>query len=455
MLVSHPKRYSMPKHRRKALGLPQGWKNRVRSAVLDVIVLAKYSLALAQGKASEHPQAFSRLNAECQRLRQEVLLLREELRIKDARMTHLTAHRRPHYPPVERMAILELRAVRSWSLAQTARAFLVTEATISSWLRRLDEQGPNALVALRRPVNEFPEFVHYLVCRLRILCPTMGKVKIAQTLARAGLHLGATTVGRMLKTPPAYQPAPPVERSQKPVVSAKYANHVWHIDLTTVPIAGGFWVTWLPLSVPQHWPFCWWVAVVVDHFSRRVMGITAFTSRPTSRAVQNSLACAVRSAGAKPQHLICDRGVQFDCHSFRRWCRRRDIQPRYGAVGQHGSIALVERFILTLKQYLARLALVPLRERALRRELKSFTGWYNESRPHTSLLGRTPNEAYQRRFAAVRRPRFEHRRHWPRGSPCAKPWALARNRPGARLELNVEFHAGRRQLPVVTIQRAA
>ena len=49
------------------------------------------------------------------------------------------------------------------------------------------------------PVNKFPDFVRYLVQRLKTLCPTMGKSKIAQTLARAGLHLGTTTVARMLK----------------------------------------------------------------------------------------------------------------------------------------------------------------------------------------------------------------------------------------------------------------
>jgi len=51
------------------------------------------------------------------------------------------------------------------------------------------------------PVNRFPELVAYIVRNLKILCPTMGKVRIAQFLARAGLHLGATTVARMLATP--------------------------------------------------------------------------------------------------------------------------------------------------------------------------------------------------------------------------------------------------------------
>ena len=125
--------------------------------------------------------------------------LQEEVRIKDARMALLPTQRRPHYPPSERMAILELRAARGWTLAQTARAFLVTPLTIAHWLRRLDEQGSHALVQLTEPVNKFPEFVGYLVRRLKTLCPTMGKKKIAETLAQAGLHLGTTTVGRMLK----------------------------------------------------------------------------------------------------------------------------------------------------------------------------------------------------------------------------------------------------------------
>ena len=35
----------------------------------------------------------------------------------------------------------------------------------------------------------------HFVQRLKALCPGMGQVKMAQTLARAGLHLGATTKG--------------------------------------------------------------------------------------------------------------------------------------------------------------------------------------------------------------------------------------------------------------------
>jgi hypothetical protein len=51
-------------------------------------------------------------------------------------------------------------------------------------------------------VNRFPDFVRYIVRRLKALCPNMGKVGIARSLARAGLHLAATTVGQILKGEP-------------------------------------------------------------------------------------------------------------------------------------------------------------------------------------------------------------------------------------------------------------
>ena len=92
------------------------------------------------------------------------------------------------------MRILQLKAARGWSSAQAARAFAVTEDTIASWLKRVDEEGERALVQLSKPVNKFPAYVGYLVRWLKSMCPAMGKLRIAQTLARAGLQLGATAL---------------------------------------------------------------------------------------------------------------------------------------------------------------------------------------------------------------------------------------------------------------------
>ena len=124
------------------------------------------------------------------------------------------------------MAILELRAARGWSLKQTADTFLITAATIASWSARIDESGPNALLQLPVPVNRYPDFVRYLVRRLKTLCPTMGKARIADTLCRAGLHLGATTVGRILREERIPDPGD-AEDSTGRVVTASRPNHVW------------------------------------------------------------------------------------------------------------------------------------------------------------------------------------------------------------------------------------
>jgi hypothetical protein len=110
---------------------------------------------------------------------------------------------------------------------------------------------------------------------------------------------------------------------------------------------------------------------------------------------------------------------------------------------------------LTLKRCLAWLLLVPLRREAFRRELLELTTWHNAERPHMPLSGQTSDEVHHGRFPANRKPCFEPRPKWPRGSPCAKPWALVKGKPGVQIELDIEFQAGRRHLPIVRVRRAA
>ena len=347
MLDSVPLGANLPKHSFK-LQLPKSWPAKVRSAMLHVVSLAKYAAVYTRSWAANSSNARVRLKAENGQLQAEVALLRAEIGIKDARMKGLSAHQRPHYPPTARLEILELRAARGWSLQQTADAFLVSPKTVASWMTRLDESGPQALVQLRTPVNKFPDFVRYAVQRLQALCPTLGKNKLAQVLARAGLHLGTTTIGRIRKekpvpAPPSAEPASTADRSAATrKVTAKRPNHVWHIDLTTAPTQSGFWCSWLPFALPQCWPFCWWIAVVLDHYSRRIMGFAIFRSSPTSVAIRTFLGRVIHSVGTAPKHLISDKGSQFwPAHGYKSWCHKHNIRPRFGALGQHGSIAVL------------------------------------------------------------------------------------------------------------------
>ena len=440
---------------RSDIPLPTGWPDSVRSAVIYVISLAHYAMACTRGWAANSINARVRLAAENSQLKQEIQLLREEIRVKDARMAKIAPRRRPYYPPTGRMAILELKAARAWSLAQTAKAFLVEPATIASWLKRIDEAGDSALVQLREPVNKFPDFVRYIIQRLKTLCPSLGRRKIAQMVARAGLHLGSTTVQRMLKGRPVKPPVEPIETpiATSRVVTADYPDHVHHVDLTVVSTSLGMWTAWAPFALPQTWPFCWWAAVVIDHFSRRAMGVAVFKKHPTSVQVRTFLGRLY--AEAKPRYIICDKGSKFWCEGFKIWCKRKSIRPRFGAVGKYGSIAVVERFIRTLKDECTRRIAVPLRHDDMRRELICYLDWYNEHRPHEFLVGRTPNKMYHDRPAESEMPRIEVRPQWPPGASCAGPEAAVDGEPGQKVMLVVRYHAGRKHLPIVQLRRVA
>ena len=71
----------------KKTPLPDTWPATVKSAVLHVISLAQFAAAHTRGWAADSVNARVRLKAENDRLEAEIRLLREEIRIKDARMT--------------------------------------------------------------------------------------------------------------------------------------------------------------------------------------------------------------------------------------------------------------------------------------------------------------------------------------------------------------------------------
>ena len=117
--------------------------------------------------------------------------------------------------------------------------------------------------------------------------------------------------------------------------------------------------------------------------------------------------------------------------------------------------ALVERFILSLKNECTRVILVPLRRVAFRQELGLYADWFNQDRPHSALDGKTPHEAYHKMSPASERPRFEPRARWPRTARCASPHAPVTGNSGAPIRLDVRYHVGRKHLPIVDLRLAA
>ena len=167
----------------------------------------------------------------------------------------------------------------------------------------------------------------------------------------------------------------------------------------------GFWVPWFPFAAVPIWPFAWTVLVVVDHFSRRVVYTAAFRQQPTAAVVNAALDAAIAANGRGPDHLVSDRGSQFQ-DAYAAWCNGHKIKPRWGAIGKHGSIAVTERTIKSLKYECLKMVRVPLGGAAMRALLASYRVWFNEWRPHETLGGLTPRRARSR--CAARRWRSPH-----------------------------------------------
>ncbi|MEZ4234253.1 MAG: DDE-type integrase/transposase/recombinase [Polyangiaceae bacterium] len=439
------------------IAIPPEWPQVAKSGLMHAVALARLALiqVLSGFENGRAPKA--RLFSEVQRLKQRVAQLEAEIAIKDRRMAQLAPAKRPHYSPMDRLRILLLQAEAGWTLAETAGRFLISAQTVANWKKRLDEHGEAALVQTPEPVNRFPDYVRELVRGLSRAIPTAGRQRIADTLARTGLVLAASTVRRMAAEP-STMPAPRPEETttEKPPaarnananpkgITARHINHVWHCDLTVVPTALGLWLPWFPFCVWLGWPFLYWVAGVVDQYSRAPIKLKAFKKQPTGRDVRRFLNAAIRAAGTAPKHLITDRGLQFR-EDYRAWCKRLEIKPRWGAVGSHKSIAIIERFWRSMKDECCNRILIPLQPSAMQAELDCYAAWFRLHRPHRALDGTTPLERAADEPRKV--VRLEPRPRMPiRGDPETV-------RRVSSVELRVTPFAGKEHLPVVEVEAA-
>lgn len=202
------------------------------------------------------------------------------------------------------------------------------------------------------------------------------------------------------------------------------------------------------MLAPAVWPMAWHIVVVVDHFTRGFVGFGVFPKAPTGAQVARVLKHAAVDAGTAPAHIISDRGAPFMSSDYDEWCTENKVRQRYGAIGQHGSIAVVERFIKTLKREHLRRVLIPLRRRDLVASIADYQRWYNQHRPHTFLGGLTPDEKRRAQPHPISRRRFEPRANYPIDENDEH---VVR----ADLELHVEHPNGHRHLPIFTLRAAA
>jgi putative transposase len=313
-------------------------------------------------------------------------LLRRELDILRAQRQHLPPHRRPDYRPQQRLAILQIKRLRGWSIAKTARRFVLHPNTVRSWSQAIEGRGNSRLLTDAIAWNRIDDLLRWAVHELRRLCPQpeLGTRAIARHLLRAGLAISRSSVQRVLRQHP---PKRPTRRPKTPMVSAagvtphhllcpQGPNQVWHLDLTTLRLL------WRRFTV----------AAILDGRSRMLLRLQAYARTPRQRDMIRLLRQTKRQYGT-PRFLITDHGTQFrnHFHAATRPMRIRHVKGRVRTPYLNGK---VERSFMTLRLWWR--AILPGWTRSgLQRRLDDYRRWYNHHRPHSALRGLTPQEAWE------------------------------------------------------------
>ncbi|MCJ7695654.1 MAG: DDE-type integrase/transposase/recombinase [Anaerolineaceae bacterium] len=287
--------------------------------------------------------------------------------------------KKPRYTLREKLFILWQMETFQIPRRRVTGYFGLARSTLYRWLHKIEDQQQTSI-----PANKTPLEIASLIWEITKSNISWGRVRIANQLALLNIFISASTARNILNRPKPLKPYKfPVastkteEKIEARSIPAWYPNHVWSIDTTSL-FCWGLW--------PVH------VCVVIDHFSRKVMSVTPLEG-PNAGWINNALECAIEKHGA-PKHIISDQASIFTGEVFVDLLDGRNIKPRLGAVGKHGSIAVTERVIKTLKyEWLKRVALIKNFDH-LTMLCDKFESWYNIWRPHMTLDGLRPDDVY-------------------------------------------------------------
>ncbi len=287
-------------------------------------------------------------------------------------------HNNKRYTLRERLFILWHMETFQIPRRRITEYFGIARSTLYRWLHKIEDQKQSCT-----PANKTPTEIAALVWEITKANISWGRVRIANQLGLLNIFISASTIRNILNKPkPPKQPISQTEPKKAEEVKERsipawYPNHVWSID-TTMVFCWGLW--------PIH------ICVVIDHFSRKVMAAVPLEG-PNAGWIINALESAIQEHGA-PKHIISDQASVFTGDVFVELLKTWNIKPRLGAIGKHGSIAVTERVIKTLKyEWLKRVAIIKGIDH-LTCLCKEFETWYNSWRPHMTLDGIRPDDVY-------------------------------------------------------------
>ncbi len=216
--------------------------------------------------------------------------------------------------------------------------------------------------------------------------PFMGARMLRDQLNRAGCAVGRKHVGTLMKRMG-------VEALyRKPGTSKKHLGHkvypyllrgltidrsnqVWALDTTYIPMAKGFV----------------YLIAVVDWASRKVLAAKITITMEACHAVE-VLQEAFNRHGT-PEIVNTDQGSQFTAAEFVKAVEDKGCRLSMDGRGAWRDNVIVERLWKSVKY--ERVYLLAYDSVAVARtSIMEYLNWYNNSRPHSQLEKRTPDEAY-------------------------------------------------------------
>lgn len=159
-------------------------------------------------------------------------------------------------------------------------------------------------------------------------------------------------------------------------------NQVWAMDITYVPLARGFV----------------YLAAVIDWFSRKVLAWRLSITLSADFCIE-ALDEALARHGT-PEIFNTDQGSQFTSVDFTMVLKNAGIAISMDGKGAWRDNVFVERLWRTVKYeevYLRAYASVS----EARASIERYLTFYNRTRPHSSLGGRTPDQAYLSRLQPI------------------------------------------------------
>ena len=224
------------------------------------------------------------------------------------------------------------------------------------------------------PKGPSPELIQAIV-ELKRRNPRFGCLRIAQQINKAfGISIDKDVVRRVLAAH--YRPGTDDSGPSWLTFLGHTKDSLWSIDLFRCE----------SILLKTHW-----VLVVMDQFTRRIIGFGLHAGDVEGVALCLMFNKAVSTQGV-PHYLSSDNDPLFRYHQWQANLRILGIEEIKSIPHTPVSHPFVERLIGTIRRkYLARVFFWNTQD--LERKLATFLQYYNHKRVHQSLDGSAPAEA--------------------------------------------------------------